>query len=154
MANTQLWTSPSSWANAFETADLASLANGSTIISTSTVVSNGSGLHLFADISIRLASISPSAGGYLAIWLLALLDDGSTYQDGESTATAANQAAHNNATIIPLRSKASSTQNQMARRIVVPPGTFKWYLLNQSGVTLSASTNVAKYQLYDINLNG
>lgn len=154
MANTVLWTSPVSYANAFESGDLNSLANGSTIISTSTVVSNGTGLYLFADVSFRLGSISPISGANLTLWLLNLLDDGSTYQDGESTATAANQPAHNPAAIIPLRTKASSTQNQIARRILIPPGTFKFCLLNNSGVSLASSGNTATYQTYALNNNG
>lgn len=152
------WSTASAWTDAFAAANFNALASASSIISTATVVSNGAG-DIFADLSFIMvtSTMSPTAGGGLDFYLLPLLHDGSTYPDGESTATAANQAT---ATYFVgrmlFRAKATSTQNGMLRGIVIPNGTFKWYVINNTGAVLpSSATNMTcQYRTYGENLNG
>lgn len=145
----------SGWSDAFGASDLDSLANGSSVISTATILDNSSDLNLFLWLSFRLGAISPSSGGYLEFYLLPELDDGSTVADGDSTATAADQptATYRVATAI-LRAKASSTQNGRVGPIEVPPGKYKIGVINRSGVALAASSNNFKYKTTTLNLNG
>lgn len=153
------WQTAGSWTNAFSAADFNALANGSSIVSSASVVSNGAG-PILADISFIMvtSTMSPTAAGGagLDFYILPQLHDGSTYADGAGTATAANQAT---ATYfvgrMVLRGTATSTQNGMLRGIVVPNGTFKWYMVNNAGAALPpSSTNMTcQYRLYGYNLN-
>lgn len=153
------WNAPSAWTNAFEAADLNSLGIATTVISTSNTsggITNGTGLDLLMDVSIQLGSMTPVAPNYLGLFLLPLLADGTTYADGDSaTATAANMATASflGGTAV-LRLKAASAQNVMIGSITIPPGTFKLYLYNGSGVAFPASGNTAKYRTYSLNTNG
>lgn len=152
MATTASWSTAGAWTNAFSAADFNALASNSSIISSATAVSNAGG-PMLADLSFIMvtSTMSPNAGGGLDFYLLPLLHDGTTYPDGESTATAINQAT---ATYFVgrmlLRSKATSTQNGMLRGIVIPNGTFKWYVINSTSVALpsSASNMTAQYRTY------
>jgi hypothetical protein len=151
--STVQYTAPSSWANAFESADFNALANGGGILSTSTAVDNSTTRYLFAQVSFIMvtSTMSPAVGAHLALLLLPLLHDGSTYPDNENTSTAANlpPAAYVRG-IIPFRYKASQSCSGFADRIMVPPGAWKWYVINRSGVALpSSSSNMScRYRLY------
>ena len=52
---------------------------------------------------------------------------------------------------IPLKLLDATTAGQRlaARRILVPPGKFKWGLKNNAGQTMASSGNTFKYNLYD-----
>src|SRR5215831_17187160 len=91
MANRTAWSAGNgagfSWATAINGSDLVSLANGSTVLSSVADIANQTALDLYADISVRItvASATPPAGSFLALYLAALLDDGATYGDGSMT---------------------------------------------------------------------
>ncbi len=159
MANLLEYSTAGSWTNAFAAADFNALANGSSIISSATAVANGAG-SILADLSFIMvtSTMSPTAAGGagLDFYLLPLLHDGTTYPDGESTATAANQATGTYFVgRMVLRGKATSTQAGALRGIVVPNGTFKWYVINSTGAALpsSASNMTCQYRLYGYDLN-
>jgi len=40
------------------------------------------------------------------------------------------------------------------RNVMLPPATVKFYLDNQTGVSLNASGNTVKILAYNVNLNG
>jgi hypothetical protein len=88
MANRTAWTAGNgaglTWTTAINQADLAALANGSTVLSSVADIANGTGLDIYADIAARftVTSATPPAGAYFGIYLAALLDDGATYGDG------------------------------------------------------------------------
>jgi len=155
---TSAFTARSSWANAFEPANFNALANGAGKLSTSTAVNNGTNRHFYADLSFRMvtSTMSPTAGAHLAFYLLPLLDDGTTYPDNEDTAVAANQPAITYFVgSIAFRTKASSTQNGFLRGLIIPPGTFKFYVINKTGAALpSSATNMTcKYATYSEETN-
>ncbi len=117
-------------------------------------ISNGTGLDKYMDISIRCAisSSTIAAGANFAIYLYALLDDGSTYGTGELTAgtTSALLPPIPPAAIFPLRAAATQTTLVgFAQGIVLPPGTFKAVFQNNSGFTLNATGNVCQYRTYN-----
>jgi hypothetical protein len=91
MANRTAWTAGNgvgfTWTTAINQADLASLANGSTVLSSVADITNQAALDIYADISVRMtvASATPPAGAYFGIYLVGLLDDGTTYGDGTLT---------------------------------------------------------------------
>src|SRR6267142_5618339 len=88
------------WTTAINSADLASMANGSTVVSSVADIANQTNLDMFMDVSVRCAIASSTivAGANLALWRFDLLDDGSTYGDGNfvpGTQKAATPACQN-----------------------------------------------------------
>lgn len=150
---TAKWLARSSWADAFASANFNNLANGAGVLSTATAVDNTTNLHFYADLSFRMvtSTMTPVSGGHLAFYLLPLLDDGTTYPDNANGGTTGDQPGITYYVgSIALRTTSGATQNGMLRGIVIPPGVFKWYMVNRSGVSLPASsTNMTcKYSTY------
>ena len=148
---TMQWSEPSAWADAFTA---ASLTGGTVVVNygllSSVIVDNSTTHAYYADLSVRLASFTPTAGGNLAFYALPLLDDGTTYADGASSATASSQPSMTHFIgALGLRAVASA-QNGMLSRVLVPPTSFKFYVLNKSGAALATTTtgNTIKYRLF------
>jgi hypothetical protein len=142
---------PGSWTDAFAAADFNALANGSGLLSTATAVSNGSSLDLYADLSwiCVTSTFTPTAGGHLAFYLLPLLHDGSSYPSATSSATAAAQAQITYLVGTIALGASAQSHKGIITGIRIPPGTFKWYMVNRSGAALpSSSTNMTcQYRL-------
>lgn len=162
MANRTSWTAGNGqglgWGTAINSADLASMANGSSVLSSVADIANGTNLDQFMDVSVRCAIASNTivAGANLALWLYALLDDGSTYGDGQLAAgtQAAKTPLFSPCGVIPLLAAASQTTLVgVATGILLPPGSFRLALQNNSGFALSAGTQTVKYRTYNMNLN-
>lgn len=157
MANLVKWGTAGSWTNAFESADLNGLANDTSILSTSTAVSNGAG-DVYADIDFIgvTGTWTPTSNGSgLDIYILPLLSDGSSYPDGDSaSSTAANLAPGALLVGRIVFSGKNITHKGILRGIIIPNGTFKFYMVNRCGVALSAHNHTSKYRLYGENLNG
>src|SRR5271155_3448668 len=164
MANRTAWTAGNgvsfTWATAINGTDLASLANGSTVLSSVPDIANQTVLDLYCDISVRVtvSSATPPAGATLALYLTALLDDGATYGDGflTSAGTITRAPSWTPVGIIPLESAVAATVLAgFIQGILIPPGSFRFALYNNSGAALSAtSTNcIVKYRTYNLLLN-
>ena len=158
MANLQKWSPIApAWVDVFGTGsanlNIANFTNGLGIIGTTTIVSDGS---LYMDISFQCTSISPSGVPTVNFSLLGLLADGTTFADGDNnTSTVANQPTQTAflGTIF-LRTKASSAQNQLLRGLLIPPGSYVLYVVNNSGVTLPSTGTVCKARFYAETNNG
>src|ERR1700739_4906987 len=91
-ANRTAWTAGNgqglTWGTLVNSADMASLPNGSTVLSSVAGIANGTALDQFMDISCKLAipSNTVAAGANIAFWIYALQEDGSNYRDGQLTA--------------------------------------------------------------------
>lgn len=162
MASRTAWTAGNgvgfTWTTAINSADLASMANGSTVVSSVADIANQTNLDMFMDVSVRcaIASNTIAAGANLALWLYELLDDGSTYGDGQFTngTQAALTPVFPPFATIPLKVAASQTLLLgYANQIVIPPGSFRLALQNNSGFALTAGTQTVKYRTYNLNLN-
>jgi hypothetical protein len=97
-------------------------------------------------------------GATLALYLAALLDDGATYGDGFLTSGGTITRAPPWAAvgIIPLESSVAATVLAgFVQGILIPPGSFRFALYNNSGASLSstASNCIAKYRTYNLTLN-
>jgi hypothetical protein len=136
------------YGNAFTGSTLNSIASGNAILS-DIVISNGTALDIFADVSIQLASAAFVAPNYIGVYLYPLNQDNTTYGDGRFGTSAAGPPASNywvgNIIIV----AATQAQNGTLRGIVLPPGTFKFVLYNQGGVALASSANVCLYRTYN-----
>jgi hypothetical protein len=135
------------------------IATGKAVLSTITI-SNQTALDQFMDVSMRqgISSSTIAAGANFALYIYGLLDDGSTYGDGQLTA--GTPSAN---TYIPpfppvgtfplFATTAQTTLVGFIQGIIIPPGTFKAAILNNSGFTTNATGNVCMYRTYNQNLN-
>lgn len=149
MASIGKWNAPSATATVLTT-ELNSLANGS-MTAASSAIANQTNLDIYVDIEVSLASLSPTAGAYVALYI-ALAVDGTNYP--APAAADMRLSSTQLLCVIPIGTTAATAQRVAARSVVIPPGTFKIYLDNQTGAALNASSNTVKFNAYDVNLNG
>lgn len=149
--------------DAFGSADLTSLPNGSGVLSSNSDIANGTLLDQFADVEVGLtiSSTAIAAGSGIALYIFDLTDiNGSTVYGDNSFPTPGTQAAFvaggiNPVDTISFRAATVTVMAGMAKRILLPPGPFRWALVNNTGVTLSATAlnNSVKFRTYNQNLN-
>lgn len=162
MANTTGWVAGRlfgdlAWHTAFVAANLNSMINGNSVLSSTTAFTNGTALDQFMDISAicTVASSAIVAGANLGIWLAMLQEDGSTLGDG--LLTAGTQATYTapwpSIATIPLAASTRTTLTGGLTGLLIPPGTFALILQNNSNFTFAASTNACQIRTYNLNLN-
>jgi hypothetical protein len=147
-----------SFGTAINSADLASMATGKTVLSSVADIVNGTNLDQFMDVSVRCAIASSTivAGAALSLYLYYLLDDGSTYGDGQLTAGTPASVTPTFApcAIIPLVAAASQTLLVgVATGIILRPGSFRLAMQQNSGFTFTSGTQTVKFETYNQNLN-
>src|ERR1700738_2036565 len=137
--------------------DLASLANGSTVLSSVADIPNQTNLDIYADLSVRMTvgSATPPTGAYFAVYLCALLDDGTTYGDGELTSGATIARALPFApvgTVLLQSAVATTVLAGLIQGVVLPPASFRFAFFNSSGAALSATAGncIVKYRTYNV----
>lgn len=137
------------WTAAFTASTLDSITNGQAILS-DVSIANGTALDIFCDLSIAFGSITWAAPNYIGVYLYPLNQDGSTYGDGRfGTAAAGPPTANYWVGNIGFPTGAAASEGTVSR-IILPPGSFKFVLYNQSGATLAGSgANSAKYRTYN-----
>lgn len=162
MANRTAWTagnlfSSLSFNAAFNAADINSLPNGSSVLSSVTAFANGTALDQFMDVSVELtiASTAIAAGANLGIWLAMLQEDGTTLGDG--TLVAGTDAAVTPVwapiAAIPLFASTRTTLIGGVTGILIPPGSFALILQNNSGTVTASSGNACSIRTYNQALN-
>lgn len=131
------WASPEAIQTALST-DLNSLGNGS-FSAASSAIANSSGLYLYINLELYLNTLTPTAGGYVAVYLIPTID-GTNYID---TTPPAN-------TLIATfdLNTANATKRRSAVSIPIPPFDFKLMVENKSGAAFNASSNTLKYRRY------
>ena len=163
MASRTAWTAGNgavgfTWTTLINTGDLASMANGSTVLSSVADITNQTDLNIYMDISYALviASNTIAAGANFAFWLYALNQDGTHYGDGQFTAgtQAALTPAFSPAGVGAIPAVAATTNMYgYIQGIIIPPGSFRIACQNNSGFALTAGTQTVKYRNYNVNLN-
>lgn len=160
MANLAKWTTPSSWTAAFNTADLASMAHGNSVMSSVADIANGTNLDVYLDVSMALAitSTTPTAGDFVAFYIAYLNQDGSTYGDGSfpSGTQKAWLPSWQNVAAIPLQTGAGALTSLVGMQtgIIIAPGSFRLVCaLSTASIALSSGTQTVKYRTYEMNLN-
>jgi hypothetical protein len=139
------------WTSCFQAADLASMASGSSVLSSTGDITNGTALDIFADFSINFASIAVAAPNYVGVYLYPLNQDGSTYGDnnfvaGTQKAATPSSTYYKGGIAVPT---GTAAVNGILTGIIMPPGTFRLCVQNNLGIAMSASTNTAKYRTYN-----
>ena len=144
---------------AFGTADLTSLANAKSVLSSASAIANGTNLDMFMDISVEItiSSQTPSAGAFIGIWLAMLQEDGTTYGDGQLVAGTSKTYTPPWSPIaqIPIANAAMTLMCGSQNGILIPPQSFALICGNFTGLTFSATAanNVVSFKTYNINLN-
>lgn len=146
------------WSTLINSADMASMTNGQSVVSSVADIANQTALDMFMDISYKLAisSNTIAAGANFAFWLYALDQDGSTYGDGQFTnGTAASLTPSFAPCGIGSIPAVASTTNMSGfiQQIIIPPGSFRIAIQNNSGFALTSGTQTVKYRTYNINTN-
>ena len=124
---------------------LSSLANGGSITS-SVINSSGkfsgtdTGSAPLCDLTVTInGTVTPNAGGYIAIWFLRSRDGGSNFEAARATASTTVMALPRQPDAIVPLSNAAYSAGDLAWTVDVPlpPGTCKTILQNLSGQTLN-----------------
>jgi hypothetical protein len=164
MSNINKWIAGAvdSYSDAFNSADLASLASGSGVLSSISDIDNTSNLDLYAEVSFALAisSATPAAGDYAALYLAELNQDGSSYGDG--TFTSGSQKAWAPAWqpcgSFPFQSGAGALTSLVGTfpLILLPRAKFRFLLYVKFGAItgLSSGTQTVKYRTANLQNNG
>jgi hypothetical protein len=162
MAFRTAWTSGNgqgyTWGTLINSADMQSMGNGFTVLSSVPDITNQTSQDMFMDIShlLAIASNTIAAAANFAYFLYALNQDGTHYGDNQLTAgTAAGLTPIlSPCAVIPIPAVASTTNMYgIATQIIIPPGTFRVAIQNNCGFTLTAGTQTVKYRTYNIQLN-
>lgn len=146
------------WGTVINSADMASMVTAASVFSSVADIANQTNLDMFMDLSASLviSSSTIAAGANLAFFLAALNQDGTTYGDGQFTnGTQKTQTpTYPPCAVMPLFAAASQTALiGFCQGIIIPPGSFRLGVQNNSGFTLTAGTQTVKYRTYNINLN-
>jgi|SRR5215472_6691466 len=150
MANRGIWSLFGSNPTTVLSTGLNTLANN-TMSAASATYANQTNLDLYCDIEVFLNTFSPSAGAYVAIYVLAAID-GSNFpaqSDADLRLTSTQLLC-----TVPTGTTASTAQRIAVRNILLPPQPIQFKLDNQTGGTLSASGNTVKIDAYSYNNNG
>lgn len=165
MANRTAWTGGNgvglTWTSIFtaggDQTAATTLASGNSLLSSSTITNGSPTFDIFCDLSIQctIASGTIAAGATIAVWLYALLADGSTLGDGlltAGTSTSGHTPAFPPCGVLQLFAAATQTLlNGYIQGIVIPPGSFAFTIQNNSGNAFTACT--IKYRTYNTQLN-
>lgn len=141
------------WTSCFST-EVNSLANGSVAVG-ATVISNGTALDQTADLSFSVTGTTAATGSpYLGFYIMPLNQDGTTYGDGTASGTVAPAINYLFANIFVPNSITAAALVGNVTGFQIPPGSFKFAVVNGTGNALASSGNTIKYRTYDVNLSG
>jgi hypothetical protein len=149
MANIGKWGDLASPVTLLST-ELNALANNAAGAASS-AIANHTNLDVYADIELVLGVLGPVAPNYCTLYILEAID-GSNYPS--ATATILRNQPSQILCTFPLDTTAATAQRVVVRNVVLPPGSFKVVLDNQSGDTLAATGNTVKMITYNVDLNG
>jgi len=133
MANQILWDAAWNSRGTVLTTELNSLANGS-YSAVGTAIDNSANLNRWGVLEVALASLNPTTGAYLMLFMVQSAD-GTNYEDAPSSTNPGMQslvAVLNVAT-------GSATKRIISRPFRLPAGKVKFVLLNGTNVSLAAS---------------
>ncbi|SRR6266404_5916437 len=162
MASRTAWTAGNgqglTYGTLINSADLVSMANANTVLSSVADIANGTFLDMFMDISFSFAISSSTivAGANIAFWIELLNQDGSTYGDGQlapGTPAAKTPSPAPDGTFPLFAAASQTTLVGTVRRLELPPASFRVAAQNNSGFTFTAGTQACKFRTYNLNLN-
>lgn len=139
----------------FTATDFNSLAVGSVVVA-GTTLANGTPLDLYADVSFVItpnATATAGTSNFFTLYALPLNQDGTTFGDGIATGTVAPQVSYSVGSC-GVRAAATPMTGTF-RGVVLPPGTFKFAMVNNTTVAMHATAAATiSVRTYNENLNG
>jgi hypothetical protein len=140
------------WTSCFGT-EVNSVVTGNAIQSSITI-SNATALDLLCDLSISLGSVTTGSGlPYVGFYFYPLNQDASTYGDGRFGSSAAGPPpTAYYAGAIPAPASTTAVVVGMIRSVWLPPGSGRFVLYNNLGVTLASSSNTIAYRTYNLQV--
>ena len=127
--------------------DINSLASGSASV-LSAEIDNSTTKYLYANMELNLASLTPTAGGYVALYLVPAVDGTPTYPTWDSGASPGT--INNNYFVGSFSTKAATAaQRIVMREIQLPPGKFKFAVYNGCGYAFPASGNTLSWRPFN-----
>lgn len=128
------------------TTELNSLANSSgNTLSTLGAAFQNTGGWLYADVEfVAGGTYTPTANGFIELWLLRSLDGGANYEDGSATIAPGRLAD----IIIPVRAGTTITPRAGNSGLTLPPAWYKPLARNQTGPTLPSASNLIRLAGY------
>jgi hypothetical protein len=111
---------------------------------------NSVNLDPYIDLEVNLASLSPTAGAYVAIYVY-VSEDGTNFpaQSAADLRLTSTQLL----CAVPIGTTATTAQRVVVRNLLIPPKKLQFLLDNQTGVALANSGNTVKVVPYNVNLN-
>lgn len=152
MSNTSKWlagTNPAGTPLSVQSTNLNSLATNTSSAASSTIAQH-TNLDLYGIFWLHLASLTPTAGGYMTLYILTSIDD-STFPS--STGAVLRNQPDKILWTFPLDTS-TAAQDLVTPPLLLPFCDFQIVVDNQSGVTLPASGNTLKMINGNYNLNG
>lgn len=134
------------WTSCFG-AELNSLATGNAVLS-SVTINNATALDVLADLSVSLNVTPVGSLQYVGIYLYPLNQDGTTYGDGRFTSTT-NAIPPTGYYAGAISTGTTTPVVGLLPRIIIPPGSFRFLLYNNTGAALSSSAGTASYRTYN-----
>lgn len=138
----------------FTAANFNTLAVGSVVVASS-ATTNTTALDLYADVSFSLTigSTVTTAASFFSLYVLPLNQDGTTYGDGIANGTAAPSAAYLRSTVGVRVVTANSAVVSTFEQVRLPPGNFKFAIVNNAVVLNAAAAATVSYRTYNESLN-
>lgn len=142
MATTAQWVAPEAVATSLST-ELNSLANAA-FSAVSAAINNESGLYLFINLELVLASLIPTGTPYVAVYAVKSIDNGTNFEDGGGSTAPRGQPI-----AIFDFSTATAAKRVVRENILIPPLQFKLVAENRAGVAFAASGNTVRYRRHN-----
>lgn len=127
--------------------EINALAAGSST-NASSAIDNSSALDLFDDLELAVTfGSSPTAGGYVSVFLLPAVD-GTNYADGSSSVAPAAGLL-----VATFDVRAVTTAQRLSfRNVPIPPGLFKYMLTNNTSQAFPASGSTLKRNAHSMTV--
>ncbi len=124
------------------TTELNSIVDSGNAIG-STDIDNSTSLYLYDDLELytNTMTYAPSPGATIDVYLVQKLD-GTNLEDGNASI---DPPAANLVGVFNMRS-VTTAQRHTLRMIPIPPGKYRYVLINNTGQTLASSGNILKYR--------
>lgn len=135
MANAIQWQAAWTSRSTVLTTEMNSLANAGRTAA-GTEIDNSTNLDQYACFEVYLASLTPTAGGYLQLHMVTA-PGGTNYAEGSDTVDPGNDRL---VAVLPLRA-ATGVVRKVTGIIPIPPAKMKFLLTNNSGAALASSGN-------------
>ncbi len=128
------------------TTELNALAasSGNVLTAASAAIQNTVG-YIYADIEfIAGGTYTPTANGFIEVWLLLSLNGGTNYEDGSAVIAPGRFSDFQ----LAIRAGTTITPRSIVRGVVLPPAFYKVIARNQTGATLPATGNILRFTTY------